>query len=568
MVAALLFWQFMVIDPSPELLSTWPCSQSTPLRPLCRALGRLLPQYCCHGPRTSDHPTLFTSSRDIDLNMGSLRELLFLYLILLYIVTLTVSQPNFLSYYNISESGNYSTNSTYQKNLVALLSSLSNSTDRYGFYSSSVGENPDRVYAIVLCRGDIDLDTCRRCIMGATIKLPQLLPNYKGAIGWYDYCMLRYSDKSINGIEATQPNSATLLSGNALDVNVFNRALGSFLGGLRSQAASGGARRKFATGNTSGPDFGTIYGLMQCTPDLSEMDCNNCLRFAELITQHVYIRGRTGGIILTPSCTLQYETYHFFTKNPADAQPATSDNKSIMLQPTTALVVVLVSISLALTALTLLRLRKRKDVRRKGRTTLQLFDERGADADLPLFDLITIVTATDNFSLANKLGQGGFGPVYKVGGYMSPEYAMQGLFSIKSDVFSFGVLLLEIVSGTKNNSYYQDHSMTLIGHAWDLWREGKALDIVHPFLRDQDSFPAPQVLRCIQIGLLCVQEFATDRPAMSKVAFMLCNETALLSPKQPAFIMNGVRKGPDSSSTSGGAASSVNDVTLSAIDGR
>lgn len=104
--------------------------------------------------------------------------------------------------------------------------------------------------------------------------------------------------------------------------------------------------------------------------------------------------------------------------------------------------------------------------------------------------------------------------------------------------------------------------------AWDLWREGKALDIVDPFLRDQESFPAPQVLRCIHIALLCVQEFATDRPTMSKVALMLCNETALLSPKQPAFIVKSVRRGPDSSSTSAGTASSVIDVTLSAIHGR
>ncbi|KAH7838740.1 hypothetical protein Vadar_030504 [Vaccinium darrowii] len=52
----------------------------------------------------------------------------------------------------------------------------------------------------------------------------------------------------------------------------------------------------------------------------------------------------------------------------------------------------------------------------------------------------------------------------KKSGYMSPEYAMEGLFSIKSDVFSFGVLLLEIISGRKNSSYYKDNSVNLIGH--------------------------------------------------------------------------------------------------------
>ena len=45
---------------------------------------------------------------------------------------------------------------------------------------------------------------------------------------------------------------------------------------------------------------------------------------------------------------------------------------------------------------------------------------------------------------------------------MSPEYALEGLFSIKSDVFSFGVLLLEIVSGKKNTGSYQTNSFNLL----------------------------------------------------------------------------------------------------------
>lgn len=49
-------------------------------------------------------------------------------------------------------------------------------------------------------------------------------------------------------------------------------------------------------------------------------------------------------------------------------------------------------------------------------------------------------------------------------GYMSPEYAMEGLFSVKSDVFSFGVLLLEIVSGNKNTGFYQTKSFNLLGY--------------------------------------------------------------------------------------------------------
>ncbi|KDO43079.1 hypothetical protein CISIN_1g0405322mg, partial [Citrus sinensis] len=49
-------------------------------------------------------------------------------------------------------------------------------------------------------------------------------------------------------------------------------------------------------------------------------------------------------------------------------------------------------------------------------------------------------------------------------GYMSPEYALEGIFSIKSDVFSFGVLLLEIVSGKKNTGLYRTDSLNLLGY--------------------------------------------------------------------------------------------------------
>ncbi|KDO56866.1 hypothetical protein CISIN_1g046791mg [Citrus sinensis] len=123
-------------------------------------------------------------------------------------------------------------------------------------------------------------------------------------------------------------------------------------------------------------------------------------------------------------------------------------------------------------------------------------------------------------------------------GYMSPEYAMSGVVSIKTDVFSFGVLVLEIVSGKKNNGCYRtDHPLNLIGYAWQLWNEGKVLELVDIAL--EGSFSPNEVLRCIHVGLLCVQDQATDRPAMPDVVSMLANESlSLPAPKQPAFFIN------------------------------
>ncbi|XP_073264944.1 G-type lectin S-receptor-like serine/threonine-protein kinase RKS1 [Populus alba] len=151
-------------------------------------------------------------------------------------------------------------------------------------------------------------------------------------------------------------------------------------------------------------------------------------------------------------------------------------------------------------------------------------------------------------------------------GYMSPEYAIHGQYSIKSDVFSYGVLILEIISGRKNSDYGEKEPwLNLIGHVWDLWREEKALDIVDPML--EQSCPPHEVLRCIQIGLLCVQEFPDDRPTMLEVVFMLGNEITLPSPKKPAFVLR-TRNGQDLPAMSRRAACSVNEVTVTVVEAR
>ncbi|XP_021287440.1 receptor-like serine/threonine-protein kinase SD1-6 [Herrania umbratica] len=150
-------------------------------------------------------------------------------------------------------------------------------------------------------------------------------------------------------------------------------------------------------------------------------------------------------------------------------------------------------------------------------------------------------------------------------GYMSPEYALEGLFSVKSDVFSFGVLLLEIVSGKKNTGFYQSKSLHLLGYAWDLWTRNRALDLVDPMLQE---VPTHLALRYVNIGLLCVEDNADDRPTMSSVVSMLNNETmALPSPKQPAFL-NARSMVNQNLVQSRSEIYSVNDVTFSVLEAR
>ncbi|KAK3431934.1 hypothetical protein EUGRSUZ_E04193, partial [Eucalyptus grandis] len=127
-------------------------------------------------------------------------------------------------------------------------------------------------------------------------------------------------------------------------------------------------------------------------------------------------------------------------------------------------------------------------------------------------------------------------------GYMSPEYAMHGQFSQKSDVYSFGILLLEIICGKRNDYYYRsDGGETLASYAWKHWRDDVPSD---PALGE--SYSRSQVLRCIHIGFLCVQEDPADRPTMASIVLALSSQTLSLPvPQGPAFFFRSGMEQPN-----------------------
>ncbi|XP_058725228.1 cysteine-rich repeat secretory protein 38-like [Vicia villosa] len=248
---------------------------------------------------------------------------------------------NFHYFCDFNNRGNFTNNSTYQTNLKTLLSTLTSNTQiNYGFYNFSNGQTTNKVNAIALCRGDVkNQNDCLSCLKASSNNLTQLCPNQKEAIGWYEdeKCMLRYSDRSIFNLEETGPAYFAWNSKNATNEDEFDKKVKNLLDGLRNKASSNDL--KYAVGSDK---FGlnnneTLYGLVQCTPDLSKTSCDDCL-VQSIKEVPNCCNNRIGARIVRPSCNLRYEInspfYH--TTTPDSTSPSPSPSPPSTVPPLTA----------------------------------------------------------------------------------------------------------------------------------------------------------------------------------------------------------------------------------------
>ncbi|KAL8246027.1 hypothetical protein R6Q59_007243 [Mikania micrantha] len=170
--------------------------------------------------------------------------------------TITFAQPDFV--FNVcGQNETYTANSTYRRNLDTTLSILPTTNTGLGFFNHSTGQGIDTVNSVALCLGDVEPDLCRSCLNDSIVKLREMCPNQKQAVGYYDNCLLTYSNKTrFEGGGGILYNVQ-----NATDGDSFYVAVKPLLNDLINVASEGGSLLKFASGKTTGTDFGTIYGL-------------------------------------------------------------------------------------------------------------------------------------------------------------------------------------------------------------------------------------------------------------------------------------------------------------------
>ncbi|XP_065617507.1 cysteine-rich receptor-like protein kinase 10 isoform X2 [Quercus suber] len=324
----------------------------------------------------------------------------------------------------------FSPNSIYQSNLNSLLSSLSsNATQNLEFYNTTSGQNtPNPVYGLFLCRGDVTPQLCQECVAAAVKEVTKKCSREKVAVIWYDECMLRYSNRSFFSTVDKKPRFALLNTQNITEQDKFNKLLAKSMNETAAQASNSpiGAK-KYGTKEVNISAFQTLYNLVQCTADLSRNDCSTCLQAAIKLLPWC-CSGKQGGRVIFPSCSVRYELYPFYrmeiaTLPPAPIHPPShTGKKKISTATIIAIVVPIVALVLVILSFCFLTMRARKKSNAiKGenfKKSDQILNYRAAselttvDSCLQ-FDFGTIEAATNKFSDDNKIGEGGFGKVYK-----------------------------------------------------------------------------------------------------------------------------------------------------------
>jgi len=630
---------------------------------------------------------------------------------------------------------NYTKGSEFESNLNTVLNNLVRDTSQTGFNTSEHGQSPNRIYGLLQCRGDATAHQCYNCSQRAstTIRQNQSCGNAVGGKIWMDGCFLRYENFTFIGQWSTVKRYFHILT-TVSNPEVFNGAVSKLLSKLSAEAASGSG---YASGTTTDSLSRKIYGLVQCWKDISSDDCTRCLSTTtnKILASFSGTQGVQG---LRGSCIVRYEIYPFFNSSafppsPAEApapppgntpvadtgrnQTTPSSNRTPNNKPSNKIPIILGVAGGLLLVLLVCVFATRRRLKSALFQTSEGDGQAEEDALISedqqiVFKMETLLAATGNFHDDNKLGEGGFGSVYKgitedgkeiavkklsirsmqgkkeflnevklvakiqhrnlvnllgccvegserllvyeylpnnsldktlfdpnkrnqldwqkryniimgvargllylhqdsqlriihrdikasnilldeklnpkiadfglaklvpedethvstrvagTYGYMAPEYALQGQLSVKVDVYSFGVLLLEIMTGRKNRDCNLPSEMeTLLGWAWTLYERADIVQIIDPTILE--TYDEEQALRCVHVGLLCTQADPSLRPPMSTVNLMLSSQSVTLPiPTKPTFVRSNVSQNSKSTSSGSGLCTHAPATTSSSV---
>uniref|UniRef100_A0A7N2LSR1 non-specific serine/threonine protein kinase n=1 Tax=Quercus lobata TaxID=97700 RepID=A0A7N2LSR1_QUELO len=293
-----------------------------------------------------------------------------------------------------SSTSNYTAGSPFEKNLKEdLFFSLSSNSSFTKFYNTSSGNDPDRVYGLYMCFNYVNGNDCQSCVSLATTDIVKLCPNSKEAFVGEELCQFRYSNQNFFGQLDVTGNIPKQNEKNISEPQLFKRVVNNVLSNLAQKAAFDPLANMYATREEPFKDD-TIYALVQCGTDLSANQCNSCLQKAISDIQTCCYFS-VGARLFSRSCYLRYELYNFYQVLPSSTNNINGERKNEIATQGPIF----------------------RNVHDQHNTDFQHQNFQGRnnqqDQELPYFDFASISAATDNFSDSNKLGEGGFGTVYK-----------------------------------------------------------------------------------------------------------------------------------------------------------
>ncbi|KAL9292267.1 putative cysteine-rich repeat secretory protein 19 [Arabidopsis thaliana] len=232
---------------------------------------------------------------------------------------------SYLHHKCVVNQGKYKPGSKYEKSLDDIIQSFSNKDkDSYGFrtgYSmKAYGKEPDMVSITYQCRIDSRGPKCQSCVVTAGYELlRKRCPRYKEAIIWYDQCLVEFSSLDTSGQINYDDNfcmpSAKNLIGNSISLEERLHLLNNLtkiavtkidknIEGIKKPVLYAAGEKRLGTKS--------LYGMVQCSADLSVQGCNECMLYYIVHFQECW-ESKQGVRVLSRSCNFRYELYPFIS---------------------------------------------------------------------------------------------------------------------------------------------------------------------------------------------------------------------------------------------------------------